>query len=41
MFKKLFQKSNTTDNTKKENRFTSLYKIIFEIIAADHEIRDD
>ena len=41
MFKKLFQKTNKTDNKEEDNRYISFYKIIFEIIAADHEIKDD
>ena len=40
MFKKLFQKTNKTDNKEEDNRYISFYKIIFEIIAADHEIKD-
>ncbi|MDC0861935.1 TerB family tellurite resistance protein [Alphaproteobacteria bacterium] len=41
MFKKLFQKTNKTDNKEEDNRYISFYKIIFEIIVADHEIKDD
>ncbi|MDB9776367.1 TerB family tellurite resistance protein [Alphaproteobacteria bacterium] len=41
MFKKLFQKTNKIDNKEEDNRYISFYKIIFEIIAADHEIKDD
>lgn len=40
MFKKLFQNANKSDISKKENSHTSLHKIVFEIIVADHEIKD-